>query len=137
MDMIGYNSDANRIFEVHAGNTNSSIRNSSVPIADQIAISSDQLGQLAPAQIYKGTVASSGANRNIYDGAIGRSDHASFHQQGYPAVVVSEDFFINKPAEPSSDSNPNYHRDSDTNVNSSYGVDIACSVAHAVKELAK
>lgn len=137
MDMIGYNSDSNRIFEVHAGYTNPAVRDISVPIANQICLSASQLGKLAPAQIYKGTNSSSGADRNIYDGAIGRSDHASFHQQGYPAVVVSEDFFLNTPAEPSADANPHYHRASDSVIDSAYGADISCAVAHAVKELAK
>ncbi len=137
MDMIGFNSDANRLFEVHAGYTDPLIRDQSVHIANQIASSTAQLGNLAPAQIYQGTIASSGSNRNTHDGAINRSDHASFHQQGYPAVVVSEDFFINQAGEPSSDANPNYHRSSDTVIDSSYGADIACAVAHAVKELAE
>lgn len=137
MDMIGFNSDANRLFEVHAGFTDPLIRDQSVLIANQIASSAAQLGNLPPAQIYCGTIPSSGSDRNTYDAAIDRSDHASFHQQGYPAVVVSEDFFINQAGEPSSDANPNYHRGSDTVIDSSYGADIACAVAHAVKELAK
>lgn len=137
MDMIGYNSDANSLFEVHAGYTDPVIRDQSVPIANEIASSAAQLGNLAPAQIYQGTIGSSGSNRNTHDGAINRSDHASFHQQGYPAVVVSEDFFINQAGEPSSDANPNYHRSSDTFIDSSYGADIACAVAHAVKKLAE
>jgi hypothetical protein len=95
-----------------------------------------QLGQLGLSQIYKGTNPNSNADRNTYDGAINRSDHASFHQQGYPAVVVSEDFFVNYSAEPAADPNPNYHRQADTVVDSSYGADIACAVAHAAKQLA-
>ncbi len=137
MDMIGFNSDANRLFEVHAGYTDPLIRDQSVPIANQIASSASQQGNLAATQIYQGTIASAGANRNTHDGAINRSDHSSFHHQGYPAVVVSEDFFINQFGEPPSDPNPNYHRSSDTVIDSSYGADIACAVAHAVKELAK
>lgn len=137
MDMIGYNSDSHRIFEIHAGYTNPAIRDISLPIANQICLSASQLGKLAPAQIYKGTNPSSGADRNVYDGAIGRSDHASFHQQGYPAVVVSEDFFLNTASEPPMDANPHYHKASDSVIDSAYGADISCAVAHAVKELAK
>jgi len=136
MDMIGYNTDTQRIFEVHAGYTDAAIRDLSVPIANQVAASAGVLGRLAPAQIYKGTSSGSGADRNVYDGAIGRSDHASFHAQGYPAVVVSEDFFVNQSGEPAADGNPNYHRNTDTVIDSAYGADIACAVAHAVKELA-
>jgi Zn-dependent M28 family amino/carboxypeptidase len=136
MDMIGYNSDSDKIFEVHAGYTDPAVRDISLPIACQIAASASQLGQLGLSQIYKGTHPNSNADRNTYDGAINRSDHASFHQQGYPAVVVSEDFFVNYSSEPPADPNPNYHRQADTIVDSSYGADIACAVAHAAKQLA-
>jgi hypothetical protein len=137
MDMIGFNSDSNRLFEIHAGYTDPHIRDLSLPIANQVASSAAQLGSLAPAQIYQGTIGSANPNRNTHDGAINRSDHASFHLQGYPAVVVSEDFFINQSGEPPADANPNYHRSSDTVIDSSYGADIACAIAHAVKELAE
>lgn len=135
-DMIGYNSDANRIFEVHAGFTDPAVRDASVPIANGIAAWAASLGQLAPAQIYKGTTATSGADRDVYDGAINRSDHAAFHQQGYPAVVVSEDFFANLSTEPGSDPNPNYHSQSDTFLDSDYATDIVCAVAMAAKDMA-
>jgi hypothetical protein len=49
---------------------------------------------------------------------------------------VSEDFFVNLPAEPGADPNPNYHRNTDTLIDSSYASDITCAVAYAVKELA-
>jgi Peptidase family M28 len=135
-DMIGYNSDAERIFEVHAGFTDAAVRDLSVPIADKIASWAACLGALAPAQIYKGTSSASGADRNLYDGAINRSDHGAFHQQGYPAVVVSEDFFVNLAAEPGADPNPNYHEGDDTVIDSAYASDITCAIAFAVKELA-
>lgn len=136
MDMIGYNSDPARIFEVHAGYTDPAVRDISVPVADCVAAHAASLGALAPAQIYKGTNGSNGADRNIYDGAINRSDHAAFHQQGYPAVVVSEDFFANLSTEPGADSNPNYHDDDDTVIDPDFAADITCAVAMAVKELA-
>jgi hypothetical protein len=137
MDMIGYNSDVNRIFEVHAGYTDPAIRDASVPIADTIASWAATLGQLEPTQIYRGTSPVGGADRNTFDGAINRSDHGSFHQQGYPAVVVSEDFFANLASEPLRDPNPNYHRGADTVIDSAYAADITCAVAHAVQELAQ
>lgn len=136
MDMIGFNSDANGIFEINAGYTDSSVRDLSVPIAECIANWSTALGFPGPAQIYKGTSSSGGTDRNLVDGAINRSDHGSFHQQGYPAVVVSEDFFANTGSEPGADPNPNYHRGGDTIVNIGYAADITCVVAQAVKELA-
>jgi hypothetical protein len=135
-DMIGYNTDANRIFEIHAGYTDAAIRDLSVPIADRVAAWGASLGQLAPAQIYQGTNPSGGADRAAYDGAINRSDHAAFHQQGYPAVLASEDFFSNLASEPVSDGNPDYHRVTDRFVDFAYAADITCAVAQAVRELA-
>lgn len=136
-DMLGYNSDLQRIFEIHAGYTDAGVRDISVPIADNIASWAATLGALQPAQIYKGTQVYGGTDRDLYDGAINRSDHASFHQQGYPAVLVSEDFFANLATEPGNDPNPNYHTASDTVIDSSYVADIACAVAFAVKGLAR
>ncbi|MFN5997553.1 MAG: M28 family metallopeptidase, partial [Paracoccaceae bacterium] len=136
MDMIGYNSDANRIFELHAGYTDPAIRDLSVPLADRVATAAAQLGRLAPAQIYKGTSTFGGPDRNVYDGAINRSDHAAFHQQGWGAVLASEDFFANLPSEPAPDGNPNYHRAADQTTDPAYAHDIVCAVARAVTQLA-
>lgn len=136
-DMIGFNSDANATFEIHAGYTDVAVRDLSVPIAERIADWAAALGIPGPAQIYKGTASSGGSDRNLVDGAINRSDHASFHQQGYPAVVVSEDFFVNLPTEPGADPNPNYHRAADTVMDFNYASNIACVIAQAVKELAQ
>ena len=136
MDMIGYNSDANRIFELHAGYTDPAIRDLSVPLADRVATAAAQLGQLAPAQIYKGTSTVGGPDRNVFDGAINRSDHAAFHQQGWGAVLASEDFFANLPTEPAPDGNPNYHRAADQTTDPAYARDIVCAVARAVTQLA-
>jgi hypothetical protein len=136
MDMIGYNSDANRIFELHAGYTDPAIRDLSVPLADRVATAAAQLGRLAPAQIYKGTSTFGGPDRNVFDGAINRSDHAAFHQQGWGAVLASEDFFANLPTEPAPDGNPNYHRAADETTDPAYARDIVCAVARAVTQLA-
>jgi Zn-dependent M28 family amino/carboxypeptidase len=133
MDMIGYNSDANRLWEVHAGYTDPAIRDASVPLAQSVADAAQDYGALPPAQIYQGTSSTSGSpDRSLYDGAINRSDHAAFHQQGWPAVVVSEDFFANLATEPAADGNVNYHRAGDTFVDIGYARDIVCAVARAV-----
>lgn len=136
-DMIGHNSDPERIFEVHAGHTDPAVRDASVPIADCVAERAASLGVLAPAQVYKGTLRVGGTDRAVYDGAIDRSDHAAFHQYGYPAVVVTEDFFPNMPGEPGSDANPDYHRNADATVDGAYGADITRAVSLAVVELAE
>ncbi len=136
MDMIGYNSDANRLFEVHAGYTDPAVRDASVPIASTIASWAACLGALPAAQVHQGTSPYGGPDRLLSDGAINRSDHAAFHQQGYPAVVVTEDFFGNLASEPSADPNPDYHRDADAVVDSVYAADIICAVGYAVRALA-
>ena len=136
MDMVGYNSDTNWLFEVHAGYTDPAVRDASVPIANRIASWAACLGALPPAQIYQGTSASGGPDRLTSDGAINRSDHAAFHQQGYPAVVVTEDFFGNLASEPLADPNPNYHRNADAVVDAAYGAEIVCAVGYAVRALA-
>ena len=67
----------------------------------------------------------------VGDPASGRSDHASFQAYGYPACLVSEDFFIDAPAGPAPDSNPNYHRAADTMIDPAYAADLARVVAAA------
>lgn len=137
MDLIGHNSDANRIFEIHAGFTDPAVRDLSVPLAAYVSNAAAAHGQLAPAQLYKGTIWSGAPNRNVYDGAINRSDHAAFHQQGYGAILVSEDFFANLASEPGADPNPNYHRAADTFADLPYARDIVCAVSQAVIGLAR
>ncbi len=137
MDMIGYNSDAHRLWEVHAGYTDPAIRDASLPLAQAVTSGAQDYGALPAGQIYSGTSATSGApDRSLFDGAINRSDHAAFHQQGWPAVVVSEDFFANLGSEPASDANVNYHRAADTTIDIAYARDIVCAVARAVTQLA-
>ena len=47
-DMIGFNSDAERTSEIHAGATDPAVRDLSVPIADRIAAAAAALGTSAP-----------------------------------------------------------------------------------------
>ncbi|HPH34447.1 MAG TPA: M28 family metallopeptidase [Methanoregulaceae archaeon] len=136
-DMIGYNSESNLIFEIHTGYSDPAIRNLSLPLASMVETWASSLGSLQPAQIYSGTNVATGApDRSLYDPAINRSDHGAFHQQGYPAIVVSEDYFANLPTEPGKDPNPNYHTAKDTAIDAVYGSAIASAVACAIKELA-
>jgi hypothetical protein len=136
-DMIGYNSDANWIFEIHAGCTDPALRDLNLPLARSVQTWAASSGALAPAQVYKGTSPSEGApNRDLYDPAIDRSDHAAFHQQGYKAIAVTEDYFANMPTEPGKDPNPNYHTAEDTVIDADFGTAITCAIASAVKELA-
>ena len=135
-DMIAFNSDSLRTFEVHAGFTDPAVRDLSVPLAQVVARAAARFGVLAPAQVYSGTSSTGGADPGRFDGAINRSDHASFQEQGYPAVLVSEDFFPNRPGDPAADPNPNYHSNTDAVIDAAYGADITRAVSVAVLELA-
>ena len=135
-DMIAFNSDALRTWEVHAGFTDPAVRDLSAPLAQVVARAAARLGALPPAQVYTGTRPTGGDDPARFDGAINRSDHASFQEQGYPAVLVSEDFFPNKPGDPAADPNPNYHSNTDAVIDAAYGADITRAVSVAVLELA-
>jgi hypothetical protein len=138
IDMIGYNNDKHKTFEIHAGYYDPNIRDLCLPIAEVIKQWSDNQGKLGTAQIYKGTIVGGAHDfdRNKYDGAIERSDHFPFQERGYPACHISEDFFANYPTESSSDPNPNYHRFMDKVIDIPYTSDIVNSAALAIKELA-
>jgi hypothetical protein len=135
-DMIAFNSDRVSTFEIHAGFTDPAVRDLGLPLAQLVADAARSLGELAPAQLYSGTRATGGSDRTRFDGAIDRSDHASFQEQGYPAVLVSEDFFPNGPGEAAEDPNPNYHSDRDAFVDADYGAAITRAVSVAVLALA-
>jgi hypothetical protein len=135
-DMIGYNSDAAHTWEVHAGFTNARVRDLSVPLARVVADAAAQLGELPAPQVYTGTTATGGTHPGRVDGAINRSDHASFQEQGYPAVLVSEDFFPNRTTEPAADPNPNYHSNADVEIDGAYAAAITRAMSVAILELA-
>ena len=131
-DMIGYNSDATLAWEVHAGFTDPRIRDLSVPVAQVVADAGAQLGELPATQLVTGTIPRDGDDPTRFDGAINRSDHASFQEQGYPGVLVSEDFFPNRPSEPGFDPNPNYHSNADVEVDGEYAAAITRAMSVAV-----
>ncbi|MEY2516547.1 MAG: hypothetical protein QOJ89_3905 [bacterium] len=135
-DMIGFNSDSRRTWEIHAGFSDPAVRDLSVPLAQLVAGAAASLGELPAAQVYSGTRSTGGGDRTRFDGAINRSDHASFHEQGYPAVLVSEDFFPNDGGEPAEDPNPNYHSNEDAAVDDEYGAAIVRAVSVATLLLA-
>jgi hypothetical protein len=138
LDMMGYNNDEQRLFEIHAGHYTPSTRDLCLPIANLIKQWAENLGKLGSAQIYKGTKVGGPEDydRDVFDGAIRRSDHFSFQHRGYPACHISEDFFANLPIEPNKDPNPNYHTFKDKIVDNAFGSDLASVAAFAVKELA-
>jgi hypothetical protein len=128
MDMIGYNKAAPLSWEVHTGfEASPAVEARSHMLADWLRAAAPQVSPELPAvQIYHSATAPEG------DPAAGRSDHASFQAQGYPACVVSEDFFVGPDADaPAPQENPNYHRPGDTFVAAGYAADITRALAAA------
>ncbi len=91
MDMIGWDSNDDRHMDIHAGTLSSS---QALGAAFSNAVSTYSL-VLAPQLI------TSGSSRF--------SDHSRFWDQGYPAVMLIEDYYPNEP-----DFNLYYHTTSDT-----------------------
>jgi bacterial leucyl aminopeptidase len=123
MDMVGYNVNPPRSFEVHVGyQASANVQKRSLVLAKRLKRLVSVLSpNLQSPQIYTQP-----------DPAEGRSDHASFHQRGYAACVTSEDFFAGPlPTSPTAEPNPNYHKDRDTFVDFDYAADIARLVGAA------
>lgn len=126
MDMIGYDREPPPHFELHAGFPNTAHPNAaaaaagSVGLADLIErLRNDVSPGLPKAQISTGRG----------DRGGGRSDHSSFHAEGYPACLVTQDFFSGHGG--GGECNPNYHLPTDTEINGVYAADIARVVAAA------
>ena len=124
MDMIGYDVLPGRTFELHAGHTPvPSVQARSLGLARLVAdlrpaVSPD----LRVPQIYPA--------RGESDPAERRSDHSSFHEHGYAAILASEDLFAGPgPGAPEEEMNPEYHLPTDRTVNAGYAADIARLVA--------
>jgi hypothetical protein len=101
MDMIGYDSNNDRKFEIHTNNmtTSLALKNELLSILNNYSLS------LVPTVVNPGVTA---------------SDHSSFWNKNYGAVVVSELFFHGDP-------NPYYHTDGDriSRFNLTYFKEIA------------
>jgi hypothetical protein len=69
----------------------------------------------------------------LSDPAAGRSDHASFHERGWPAIVMSENFFAGPtPASPAATGTRQYHKAEDTLTDPDHNLDYAAEIARAV-----
>jgi bacterial leucyl aminopeptidase len=134
MDMMGYNREAPRTYEIHAGADSQDVQDRSLVLAERIGRLSEQVSPDLPApQIYL----NAGLAQADKDPAYNRSDHHSFHLVRYAACAATEDFFVGpRPDSPQSEGNPNYHRTSDTFVDPEYAADIARAVAAAAWETA-
>ncbi|MET9684145.1 M20/M25/M40 family metallo-hydrolase [Streptomyces coeruleorubidus] len=65
------------------------------------------------------------------DPAVGRSDHASFHERGWAAVAVSEDLFSTPDGAPGNGTRQ-YHTPGDTLHDQDHSTDLAATVARSV-----
>jgi hypothetical protein len=114
LDMIAYESvpPNDHIVEVHAG-----IDPASIALADALVSNINDYGLLLAPQTLTLT-------------ATTRSDHASFWNQGYPAILGIEDFF--------QDANPYYHSVNDTlaNMQTSMMVEYTKACVATLAELA-
>jgi len=126
MDMIGFDQNPGRSFELHYGFTPAvSVQQRSGKLAKLIASLIPEVSPALPApQLYPST--------NQTDPAESRSDHYSFQLEGYAACLASEDFFVGPNGNsPAPDPNPNYHLPADKAVNPLYAADITRAVAAA------
>ncbi|MFE3610504.1 M28 family metallopeptidase, partial [Streptomyces goshikiensis] len=128
MDMIAGRRGGGHTVEVHAG----------AGVSGPAAQASEELGEVL-ARAVSAVSASLTVERITGPGdpAAGRSDHASFHERGWAAVAVSENFFDG--AEPASGTRQ-YHRPGDTlddpDHDTGYATDIARGVTAAALTLA-
>ncbi|AJT69143.1 hypothetical protein T261_7545 [Streptomyces lydicus] len=120
MDMIAGFQGGTRTMEIHTG--------SSVP--GPVVGASDALGnrvvQAAPAvasDFSLQVLAGSG------DPAAGRSDHASFHERGWAATAVCENFFAD--TAPATGTRQ-YHKPGDTLLDEDHDTDYAAAIARTV-----
>ena len=133
LDMIGYDVEPPKSWEVHAGHCNTVMRTQSLIVASTVCTAAHQLKEMGAV-----TVDLPQIFPEIRDGtwdpdpASGRSDHGSFQDLGYPACAISGDFFKSHGAL-SAERNPNYHRATDTRVSFTYAADLSrCVVAAAL-----
>ncbi len=112
LDMIAWDSDENNIMEIHAGTQ-----------SDSQALGTAFLSANA-------TYGLSLVPEYITNGATRASDHARFWSQGYPAILVIEDF---------QDFNPYYHKTSDTldKLNLPYATKFVQATVATLAELAE
>lgn len=123
MDMIGFAHRA--AFELHVGfKDEPSVERDSLRLARRVARMSREVG-LAP-QLYT-------TSKENLDPRQGHSDHSSFHGEGYPACLVSEDFCDGPGPKQPGNPNPFYHLREDTlaNLDVEYAAKIAQAVAAA------
>lgn len=128
MDMIGYRSRGNEVFELHAGfRENPAVEAASVRVARHLAEMCGAVELPLTPQIYF-------QQKKSRDPGQGFSDHTSFHRHGFPAVMISEDFFPGQETFPTpGDANRDYHtlEDLPGNLDTRYTANIVRAVTAA------
>jgi hypothetical protein len=120
MDMIAGFQDGARKVEIHAGSAvPGPVVNASNALGDRVA---EAVAAVAPDfEIQRLT--------GNADPAAGRSDHASFHERGWAAVAVSENFFDD--TAPATGTRQ-YHMPGDTLDDADHNTDYAAAIARSV-----
>ncbi len=123
LDMFGYDSNADRCFEIHAG---------TLP-------ASNDIGNCFAASV--GSYALGLTRDFLTTTATDRSDHASFWNHGVGAIEIAENFFNDNQAGGciGVDANPGYHTNNDrvaTNMTPSYGFSIAKAALATISAMA-
>ncbi|WP_200309066.1 M20/M25/M40 family metallo-hydrolase [Streptomyces adelaidensis] len=122
MDMIaGRQQGSTPTVEIHAG---SSVPGPVVGASDTLgALVADTVPAIDPAVTVQQLT-------GPFDPAIGRSDHASFHERGWAAIAVSEDIFA--PDGGPGTGTRQYHTPGDTLVDQDHSPEFAATVARSV-----
>ncbi|GHH82373.1 M28 family metallopeptidase [Streptomyces capitiformicae] len=122
MDMIaGRQQGSTPTVEIHAG---SSVPGPVVDASDRLgALVADTVPAVDPAVTVQQLMGPS-------DPAIGRSDHASFHERGWAAIAVSEDIFA--PDGGPGTGTRQYHTPGDTLIDRDHSPEFAATVARSV-----
>jgi bacterial leucyl aminopeptidase len=131
VDMIGYASSES-IFELHAGFEDDEwVQAESLELAARVSAMCGELAPRLSPEIYPGV-------NDKRDVGEGFSDHTSFHLHGFPACLITENFFTGPGTITLKEPNPAHHLPEDEmdNLDFEYAADIARVVAGAVWSLA-
>lgn len=124
IDMIGHGLKLPARFEVHAG-----FPLPDAPNAKDAKARSEEQAALIRHLCPLITLLETETFISPDEDGVSRSDHASFHGEGYPACWVTQDFFPDD--EGLNDRNPAYHTACDTEIVAEYAAQIARLVAAA------
>ncbi|MBL1079826.1 M20/M25/M40 family metallo-hydrolase [Nocardia sp. 2] len=119
MDMIAGFQGGTRKVELHAGST----------VPGPAAIGSAALATMLAEAFATAAPEFEVETLTVNDPAAGRSDHASFHERGWAAVCVSENFFAD--TAPATGTR-RYHQPGDTVHDADHDAEYAASIARAV-----